>query len=80
MAAPTYAVQLDEAIEALALIVAGQLDSHSTLAGQYKHWTPEQLRDHIDWLEDKARQEDIDDTGSRAGKRQVGFAKFRGTL
>lgn len=78
MAAPTYATQLDEAKEALALIVAGQLESHSTLAGQFKHWTPAQLRDHVDWLEDKAREEAIDTGGTRAGKRQVGFAKFRG--
>lgn len=80
MAAPTYSTQLEEAKEALALIVSGQLESHSTLAGQYKHWTPSQLRDHIDWLEDKTREEEIDDSGNRAGKRQVGYANFKGNL
>lgn len=80
MAAPSYATQLEEAKEALALIVAGQLESHSTLAGQYKHWTPAQLREHIDWLEGKVRDEEIETGGTRAGQRQVGFAKFRGDL
>lgn len=78
MSAPTYSKQLEEAKEALSLIVSGQLESSSTLAGSFKNWTPEQMRDHIEWLEVKARQEAIEDAGNRAGTRYVAYAGVRG--
>lgn len=77
MAVSTYSKQLDEAKEALALIVKGQLESSSTLAGSFKNWTPEQMRDHIEWLEVKARQESIDASANRAGTRYVAYAGVR---
>jgi predicted sulfurtransferase len=67
MAAPTYKTQLSQAQEALAAIVSGQLESHSTLAGQFRHLSIEQLRDHIEWLEMKAQQEEA------GGRRFVAF-------
>lgn len=77
MAAPTYSKQLDEAKEALALIVKGQLESSSTLAGSFKNWTPAQMREHIAWLEVKARQECIEASANRAGTRYVAYAGVR---
>ncbi len=79
MAAPTYSKQLDQAKEALALITAGQLESSSTLAGSFKNFTPQQMRDHIEWLEVKARQECIESSDTRAGTRFVAYAGIRGT-
>ncbi len=64
MAVKTYAEQLDEAKEALQLLIAGQLQSHSTLSGSYQHFTPHELRAHIDWLEDKATREQNASVGS----------------
>jgi hypothetical protein len=53
----SYRRQLEEAQEALALVVRGGIESHSTLAGTFKNWTPDQLRSHIDWLESKVSME-----------------------
>ena len=69
MAAPTYARQLSDAQEALAAIVSGQLQSHSTLAGQFQHLSVSDLRKHIEWLETKAAQE------ARGNKGYVGLAQ-----
>jgi len=77
MSVPTYSKQLDEAREALALIVKGQLASSSTLAGSFSNWTPQQMRDHIEWLEVKARQESIDGSANRAGTRYVAYGAVR---
>lgn len=55
--ATSYRTQLEEAQEALALVVRGGIESHSTLAGSFKNWTPDQLRAHIDWLESKVAME-----------------------
>lgn len=77
MAAPSYSKQLDEAKEALSLIVKGQLESSSTLAGSFKNWSPDQLRKHIEWLEVKARQECIETSANRSGTRYVAYAGVR---
>jgi hypothetical protein len=77
MAAPTYLKQLEEAKEALALIVKGQLASSSTLAGSFSNFTPEQVRTHIEWLEVKAREECLAGSPNRAGTRYVAYAGVR---
>jgi hypothetical protein len=74
MAAKTYRSQLDEAKEAMQLIVAGQLQSHSTLAGTYQHFTLPDLREHISWLEDMATREESVSSGNRAGRRYCAVA------
>ena len=77
MAATSWTKQLEEAKEALHLIVSGQLESSSTLAGSFKNWTPAQMRDHINWLEMKSRQECLDSSDNRAGTRYVAYAGVR---
>lgn len=56
--ATSYRTQLEEAQEALALVVRGGIESHSTLAGTFKNWTPAAIREHIEWLEGKVRMEE----------------------
>ena len=77
MAAPSYSKQLDDAKEALSLIVAGQLESSSTLAGSFRNWSPAQMREHIEWLEAKVRQESNESSDNRAGPRYVAYAGIK---
>ena len=79
MAPPSYSKQLEDAKEALALIVAGQLESHSTLAGSFKNWSPAQMRDHIEWLEQKSRQETPCGDGERTGTSYFAYSAVRTT-
>lgn len=76
MAAPSYQKQLEDAKEALSLIVSGQLASHSTLAGQFSHLSINDLRNHIEWLEGKDRQEKAENAGR--GVSYVAFSTASG--
>lgn len=57
MAAPTFSEQLTAAQEALHAVVSGKLLSHSSLSGSFTKLSPGELRDHINWLEQKVREE-----------------------